>query len=60
MTVLHESRTLDPVSVSVGVAAFPKNGNSIESLLRAADQALYKSKAEGRDRVNIALIRDAP
>ena len=60
MTVLHESRTLDPVSVSVGVAAFPKNGNSIESLLRAADQALYISKAEGRDRVNIAPVRGAP
>jgi diguanylate cyclase (GGDEF)-like protein len=60
MTVLHESRTLDPVSVLVGVAAFPKNGDSIESLLRAADQALYISKAEGRDRVNIALIRGAP
>jgi diguanylate cyclase (GGDEF)-like protein/PAS domain S-box-containing protein len=54
MTVVHESRTLDSVSVSVGVAAFPKHGDSIESLLRAADQALYVSKAEGRDQVNIA------
>ncbi len=54
MTVVHETRTLDPVSVSVGVAAFPKHGDSIEALLRAADQALYVSKAEGRDQVNIA------
>jgi diguanylate cyclase (GGDEF)-like protein/PAS domain S-box-containing protein len=54
LTVLHESRPLDPITVSVGIAAFPKHGSSIESLLRTADQALYVSKAEGRDRVSIA------
>jgi diguanylate cyclase (GGDEF)-like protein/PAS domain S-box-containing protein len=54
MAVLHESQPLDPITVSVGIAAFPKHGSSIESLLRTADQALYVSKAEGRDRVSIA------
>jgi diguanylate cyclase (GGDEF)-like protein len=54
LTVLHESRPLDPITVSVGIAAFPTHGSSIESLLRTADQALYVSKAEGRDRVSIA------
>jgi diguanylate cyclase (GGDEF)-like protein/PAS domain S-box-containing protein len=54
MVVLHEDKPLDQISVSVGIAAFPEHGPSIETLLRAADQALYLSKAEGRDRISIA------
>jgi len=35
----------DPVlSVSVGVAIYPEDGATIENLLHAADQALYKTK----------------
>jgi diguanylate cyclase (GGDEF)-like protein len=33
------------ITVSVGVAVHPRDGASIEALLSAADQALYKSKA---------------
>lgn len=54
MSVLHEGQPLNPITVSIGIAAFPKHGSSIESLLRAAHQALYVSKAEGRDRTTIA------
>jgi diguanylate cyclase (GGDEF)-like protein/PAS domain S-box-containing protein len=54
MVVFHEDKPLDQISVSVGIAAFPEHGPSIEALLRAADQALYLSKAEGRDRISIA------
>jgi diguanylate cyclase (GGDEF)-like protein len=54
MAVLYQGHPLDQISVSVGIAAFPKHGSAIESLLRAADQALYSSKTEGRDRVSIA------
>jgi diguanylate cyclase (GGDEF)-like protein len=39
------------VRVSAGVAAFPQHGPDSESVLRAADMALYGAKAEGRDRV---------
>lgn len=39
-----------PVNISMGVAQLEKNG-SFESLLRAADEALYRAKAAGRDTV---------
>ncbi len=38
---------------SVGVASFPIHAGSGESLLVAADEALYRSKAEGRNRVSV-------
>jgi diguanylate cyclase (GGDEF)-like protein len=35
-----------PLSVSAGVASYPKDGESIETLLAAADVALYAMKAK--------------
>src|SRR5712671_5656458 len=32
------------LSVSVGIAVYPENGTTIESLFQAADSALYKMK----------------
>lgn len=43
-----------PVSVSVGVAAYPVHGVEAEMVLRAADLALYRAKAEGRNRIVVA------
>jgi PleD family two-component response regulator len=37
------------------VGAFPERGATADEILRAADQSLYRSKAEGRDRVTIAM-----
>lgn len=39
------------VTVSVGIAAFPENGNSPDDVTRAADAALYAAKQGGRNRV---------
>jgi diguanylate cyclase (GGDEF)-like protein len=39
------------VTVSIGVAAYPEDGSTTRALLDAADTALYRAKAEGRDRV---------
>jgi diguanylate cyclase (GGDEF)-like protein/PAS domain S-box-containing protein len=39
-----------PVTVSVGVAAFPGDARTEEALLAAADQALYRAKRGGRNR----------
>jgi diguanylate cyclase (GGDEF)-like protein len=41
------------VSVSVGVAEFPYDGIDAEALIKAADMAMYQSKADGRDRVTV-------
>ncbi len=51
MSVHHQGQSLGMITVSVGAAAFPRNGNSPKELLAAADAALYRAKANGRDRV---------
>jgi diguanylate cyclase (GGDEF)-like protein len=38
-------------TISIGVAAYPDDADQIETLLHAADQALYQAKGAGRDRV---------
>jgi GGDEF domain-containing protein len=38
----------------MGVAAFPIHGVAGETVLRAADAALYRAKDSGRDRVMVA------
>jgi diguanylate cyclase (GGDEF)-like protein len=42
------------VTASLGVATFPDHASSRETLLAAADRALYESKNAGRNRVSIA------
>ena len=41
-------------TLSVGVAAYPDQGTLPAQLLRAADEALYRAKTAGRNRVEIA------
>lgn len=40
-----------PLRLSAGVATYPYDGASASQLLRAADQALYRAKAGGKDLV---------
>lgn len=48
------------VTVSIGIAHFPRDGNSGEAVLRQADQALYCAKEKGRNCVvETSKIRDA-
>lgn len=54
LRVSHRGRVIGPITVSAGVAAFPDHGKTSEGLLHAADAALYRAKAEGRDRVRAA------
>ena len=41
----------DRVTVSIGLATWEGPEDSLENMLARADQALYRAKAEGRDRV---------
>jgi HD-GYP domain-containing protein (c-di-GMP phosphodiesterase class II) len=52
---VREAFATDPVSVTVsfGVASFPRHGATGDQLLIAADQALYVAKELGRDRTAI-------
>jgi diguanylate cyclase (GGDEF)-like protein/PAS domain S-box-containing protein len=51
LTIRFRDATLDQVTLSLGVAAYPNHGLTAEALLRTADAALYRAKADGRDRV---------
>jgi diguanylate cyclase (GGDEF)-like protein len=42
-----------PVPITVGIAARPPHGATLDELLRAADGAMYRAKGEGRNRVAI-------
>jgi diguanylate cyclase (GGDEF)-like protein len=42
------------LTATVGVALYPDSGRDAENLLRAADAALYRAKAAGRDTVMVA------
>ncbi|EAU40406.1 putative transcription regulator (with tandem n-terminal response regulator domains) protein [Fulvimarina pelagi HTCC2506] len=43
-----------PVTVSVGLAIFPRGGQEVSTLMRAADAALYRAKSAGRNQIAIA------
>jgi diguanylate cyclase (GGDEF)-like protein len=58
MDVRLDGKRLGPVTLSIGAGVFPDHGRDAERLLQAADEAAYRSKAEGGDRVMIARGRD--
>jgi diguanylate cyclase (GGDEF)-like protein/PAS domain S-box-containing protein len=39
------------VTISMGIACYPENGQTRETILRAADQAMYAAKEAGRDHI---------
>jgi diguanylate cyclase (GGDEF)-like protein len=43
--------SLNPITVSIGLAAYPDDGRSPDEIVWAADEALYESKRAGRNRV---------
>ncbi len=56
--VLKSGDASVPASVSIGVALFPSHGRTASDLLAAADRAVYKAKALGRNRVCAFAERD--
>ena len=59
LQIHHRDRYINPTSMSLGVAVFPDHGAAGEDLIRAADNALYLAKAQGRNRVVAASVRDS-
>ncbi|MDQ3160667.1 MAG: GGDEF domain-containing protein, partial [Pseudomonadota bacterium] len=45
---------VDPITASFGVAG-NRDGDTVESLLGRADAALYRAKANGRNRVEVEI-----
>ena len=48
------------ITISVGVAAYPEHGSSGKDLVAAADAAMYRAKAAGRNRVEHAKVTGTP
>src|SRR5580704_7244884 len=44
LSINHRNTILDPITISVGLAAFPEHGSTAEELFRVADKCLYDSK----------------
>ncbi|MFY9341462.1 MAG: GGDEF domain-containing protein [Planctomycetota bacterium] len=49
--VTRDAITVNP-TISIGLAIFPQDGQLAEELTRKADDALYRAKAAGRNRVS--------
>jgi diguanylate cyclase (GGDEF)-like protein len=53
MTLSNRRATISghdlPLSMSVGIAMFPQDGEDFDSLMQCADTAMYRAKASGRN-----------
>ena len=49
-----DGRILPQVTISLGVAVYPESGSTRAEVLKAADDALYHAKHQGRSRVVVA------
>lgn len=54
-TALHyDGQAIPAQTFSAGIACYPTPFNQTESLLKAADAAMYRAKSAGRDRIELA------
>jgi diguanylate cyclase (GGDEF)-like protein len=44
-------------TVSVGLACYPENGSTLEIVMERADQAMYASKLDGKNRITVSDTR---
>jgi diguanylate cyclase (GGDEF)-like protein len=56
--VKNKGTLLGGVTISLGVASYPVNGDTIEQIVKAADTAMFDAKNAGRD--CIMLSKDRP
>jgi len=59
LTVVYRKQTLGSVTISAGIASFPVHAANPEDLIRAADEALYRAKKNGRDRIAVCQETDS-
>jgi diguanylate cyclase (GGDEF)-like protein len=56
--IRQQNIPVDPshsLTISIGVAACPRDAQTVDDLIRLADKALYSAKEEGKDRVVLAI-----
>jgi diguanylate cyclase (GGDEF)-like protein len=54
LEIESDGRRVGPITLSAGIAIFPDHGESGQAVLQAADAALYRAKAAGRNCVVMA------
>lgn len=54
LQIRHHHQLLGGITLSLGVACFPEHGITTSAVMQAADAALYRAKASGRDAVKLA------
>src|SRR6266853_205908 len=59
LVVHYLDGNLPRVTISIGVSAFPDLGDNVQLVLKAADDALYRAKEGGRNRVELSTPRGA-
>jgi diguanylate cyclase (GGDEF)-like protein/PAS domain S-box-containing protein len=53
LSIFYENKRINR-TISLGIAAYPEHGVEIETLLAAADRALYQAKEAGRNRIRVS------
>jgi diguanylate cyclase (GGDEF)-like protein len=53
-------RVIPSVTISIGLALYPVHANTRAQIIQAADAALYRAKAAGRNRVVVAEPLNPP
>lgn len=56
MPIPYRDKTLR-VTASIGIAIFPEHGDTVDTLVRSADSAMYCSKADGEHEISFAASR---
>jgi diguanylate cyclase (GGDEF)-like protein len=51
---IGDERVIDFIRASIGVSAYPVNGETMDNVITAADNAVYEAKEQGGDRVAMA------
>ena len=54
LVIRYLEKSLPRITVSIGVAGFPEAGDYPDVVLKAADEALYRAKENGRNRVELS------
>ena len=58
--IMHEGSVLSGVTLTIGVSAYPNHGADMDGLVHAADEAMYRAKRAGGDRVQRAEPPNEP